>query len=819
MPSEYTTRHGFEKQGTGENINAWGERLNNALDLVDESISGRAEISLTGNYTLDNTLNESNEMRRAVLIFTDGGLTAAPTVIIRDVERQYFVENRGATYAITFTAGGTTGSVPAGATAWVTCDGYNVKVFDPLSTAIDRNGLIRFDTSQSLTAAQKDQGQINIGLTPQVTTFAALATTLLISTRVWVQEYASGTGKGGAYYKYVASEPTHALKKARLAGGWWELDAPGFLSTFQAGALGTGTDDDSAAVQRWVDYCIAKRVTGTAPAAKFLLNTAVTKTLTGTEVVDFRGAGKGNTEFIVPSSNTVGGILLDSTTRTTDCTYRDFTVTKRGQGGTGLRYSMPEGGVLHRRSLTCIGVTVRGENTTSDYFDRFFDFTGSWRPFLQDVLADGPWVGVDNTTASLRFAADSGFCLNGCYGPYLDKVYAWGQKYAVKSEMYIANITSFADAGGGVTTVTCATDASVFSGRLPFSDGTSVIIAGTSNYNGTYAITKTGDWTFTIVKAYAGTETGTTYQSTGAESFFMHHFNLNGCRQGLRYIRPAGREPQLFIDDGHINYRDDGIYIDGAKSVVATKTLYYNEDTGGEYSGDAKDIHLVNASQYILEGNIFDQVGNPDRYNVFVQSAASGAGDIAIIDNNIFKANGKGAIYLGVSTDDVFVGDGNQFVGTYSVAAVYDGSGNAVLQKKQFSTDEGTWTPVLSFGGASTGITGTLTGRYKISGGRMDYIIDVALTSKGTATGVAALTIPANSVIPGGEFPVASYGYGTMTFYTGMASVASPVVRPLGGGSIRLANQNATSIGSMTDTNFTNTSTFVIAGVCYLDEP
>ena len=46
MASEYTTRLGLEKQEPGENFNQWGERLNNALDLTDEAIAGRATSAL-----------------------------------------------------------------------------------------------------------------------------------------------------------------------------------------------------------------------------------------------------------------------------------------------------------------------------------------------------------------------------------------------------------------------------------------------------------------------------------------------------------------------------------------------------------------------------------------------------------------------------------------------------------------------------------------------------------------------------------------------------------------------------------------------------
>jgi len=173
MASEYTTRLGLEKQEPGENFNQWGERLNNALDLTDEAIAGRAAISLTGNHTLTNTLNETNQARKAALVFTDGGLSAVPTVTIPAKEKIYYVENRGATYAITFTAGGTTGSVPAGATCWVICDGTNVKVFDPLSVVINKNGLVLYNAEQALTAGQKVQAQTNINAASETFTSPA----------------------------------------------------------------------------------------------------------------------------------------------------------------------------------------------------------------------------------------------------------------------------------------------------------------------------------------------------------------------------------------------------------------------------------------------------------------------------------------------------------------------------------------------------------------------------------------------------------------------------------------------------------------------
>src|SRR6185437_15340438 len=54
--------------------------------------------------------------------------------------------------------------------------------------------------------------------------------------------------------------------------------------------------------------------------------------------------------------------------------------------------------------------------------------------------------------------------------------------------------------------------------------------------------------------------------------------------------------------------------------------------------------------------------------------------------------------------------------------------------------EEGTWTPVLSFGGGTTGITyGTQLGTYTKIGRLVEATLRITLTSKGTSTGGAAI--------------------------------------------------------------------------------
>ena len=54
--------------------------------------------------------------------------------------------------------------------------------------------------------------------------------------------------------------------------------------------------------------------------------------------------------------------------------------------------------------------------------------------------------------------------------------------------------------------------------------------------------------------------------------------------------------------------------------------------------------------------------------------------------------------------------------------------------------EEGTWTPVVSFGGASVGITGTFTGTYTKIGNSINVYFRILFTSKGSSTGTMKVT-------------------------------------------------------------------------------
>lgn len=159
-------------------------------------------------------------------------------------------------------------------------------------------------------------------------------------------------------------------------------------------------------------------------------------------------------------------------------------------------------------------------------------------------------------------------------------------------------------------------------------------------------------------------------------------------------------------------------------------------------------------------------------------------------------------------------------VGVGGATASASGSGISFPAIQSASTDvntlddyeEGTWTPSLSFGGGSTGITySSRTGTYIKIGRSVTVFVDISLSNKGVSSGIATITsLPfAYSILP---------CVGTICFYSGMSSVSS-------GASVSIAGVNTiyiyngtsggTTLAQMSDANFTNSSIFQ-AAITYL---
>jgi len=83
-------------------------------------------------------------------------------------------------------------------------------------------------------------------------------------------------------------------------------------------------------------------------------------------------------------------------------------------------------------------------------------------------------------------------------------------------------------------------------------------------------------------------------------------------------------------------------------------------------------------------------------------------------------------------------------------------------------TGVGVWTPAISFGGASVGVTyGFRAGNYQTVGNLVFFAFDLLLTSKGSSTGtleISGLPFPINSAWPTGGQNASSIGLSNATY-------------------------------------------------------
>ena len=121
--------------------------------------------------------------------------------------------------------------------------------------------------------------------------------------------------------------------------------------------------------------------------------------------------------------------------------------------------------------------------------------------------------------------------------------------------------------------------------------------------------------------------------------------------------------------------------------------------------------------------------------------------------------------------------------------------------------EEGTFTPGITFGGASVGMTGTFAGRYTKVGRAVTINGIIALTAKGSSTGIAKISgLPFTSANASGEYTAISIRLDRVSFADFPCGYVGP-----NSSVVELENTtNAGTVSSMTDSNFINTSVVIV---------
>ena len=108
MPDVASTRLRLRKQQDAGNNNTWGVYLNDdVIELVDEAIAGVSVVAVAAAVTLSSTNFDSDQARKATLIFTGAG---GFDVTIPAVEKIYVVHNKCAAAVGVKTGGGAVAS-------------------------------------------------------------------------------------------------------------------------------------------------------------------------------------------------------------------------------------------------------------------------------------------------------------------------------------------------------------------------------------------------------------------------------------------------------------------------------------------------------------------------------------------------------------------------------------------------------------------------------------------------------------------------------------------------------------------------------------
>jgi hypothetical protein len=145
------------------------------------------------------------------------------------------------------------------------------------------------------------------------------------------------------------------------------------------------------------------------------------------------------------------------------------------------------------------------------------------------------------------------------------------------------------------------------------------------------------------------------------------------------------------------------------------------------------------------------------------------------------------------------------------------GSGlNATAANTLDDYEEGTFTPVITFGGASVGITytaGRQSGIYTKVGNLVTYSIHIQLTNKGSSTGALQVTgVPFTASNNDKYTPGAA-------FIQSMSSMSTlPIFRVTPNSTVMDCYQMvSSSYAQVTNSNCTNNSGFIISGQFYTD--
>ncbi len=307
------------------------------------------------------------------------------------------------------------------------------------------------------------------------------------------------------------------------------------------------------------------------------------------------------------------------------------------------------------------------------------------------------------------------------------------------------------------------------------------------------------------------------------------YYTAKGLIIGNAY--DAGKTANVTDDRNAIIWQERGLDLDIATSDILRMKITYDGKVGIGTDVIPSNTKLLvagtNSTNYLGLENITPSNSNASRWSFILfkgRKADSTVGTLATI-NAEHDGTGddlKGSLVFDVhnGTDTVeaarFTSSGNlAFPNGQGIdfSATADGSGTTASEVLD-DYEEGTWTPTLSFNGASTGITyGTQQGGTYTKTGRFVFLdVLITLSNKGSSTGLLNI----NNL----PFANASYDnsrmHGGMTYYDNFANLNTAVYLYKGAGGqtsidafmLDASDGTASDNVNVGSSNLTNTTTF-----------
>lgn len=320
-----------------------------------------------------------------------------------------------------------------------------------------------------------------------------------------------------------------------------------------------------------------------------------------------------------------------------------------------------------------------------------------------------------------------------------------------------------------------------------------------------------------INNTFLGTESGE-FLISGTDSVFIGHQAGQNIVTNSFNVAIGSRAANAIPGDSNVFIG----YQSGSGALASARNSCIGQETGSALNSSDDNVLIGHQAGITLTGSDSVLIGSgvaptitTGGSNVII-GAGSGSAYTGAESNNILLTN------PGVIADSNAIRIGTQ--GSHTTAFMAGITGVTVSNQRGVNIDSVTgqlgvvplnaaWTPILTFGGATTGITYTTqTGSYVINGKILFFEFNIELSSKGTAVGDAAVTnLPASLVFGSTaicQISAITLG-GTYAYVTGNSSLTNVT--------LRRNDPAGAAFGNLDDTMFTNTSSINMSAFGFIN--